>query len=266
MSGAGQAEALRAAAAAGVTVFEATDEQTARLVAEVGERVWGPGGTLAPAELQALVFAGNPVHLALDADRVVLGFSIGFLGWSPGLHLHSHQTAVVPEARRRGIGLSLKLAQRETCLAHGITEMRWTFDPLVRRNTAFNLHALGARAVSFHADFYGAMSDTVNAGDRSDRVLAVWDLLQTAPAPALHPTGPVLLEDRDDRPVLLADYPTAGAVIEVPYDYESMRSTDPTLSLEWRMAVRQVLVSSYAAGLQVEAVTPAGYVLGHGRR
>ncbi len=251
-----------------MTVLEATDEQTARLVADVGEQVWGPAGTLAPAELQALAFSGNPVHLALELaapesdQAVVLGFSIGFLGWSPGLHVHSHQTAVVPEARRRGIGLALKLAQRETCLAHGITEMRWTFDPLVRRNTAFNLHALGARAVSFHADFYGAMSDTVNAGDRSDRVLAVWDLLQTVPSQASDLTGPVLLADRHGRPVLLDPRPTTGAVIEVPHDYESMRATDPTLSLEWRMAVRQVLASSYDAGLQIVAVTPAGYVLG----
>ena len=256
-------DARRAAAAAGVQVLQATNEQTARLVSEVGEDVWGPGGVFAPSELQALAFAGNPVHLALD-DQAVLGFSIGFLGWSPRLHVHSHQTAVLPGARRRGVGLALKLAQRQTCLAHGITEMRWTFDPLVRRNTAFNLVALGARAVSFHPDFYGVMTDTVNAGDRSDRVLAVWDLPQPVqpPAQALAASGPVLLADRDGRPAILDAAPRPGAVIAVPHDYETVRSTDSSLSLEWRMAVRQVLMTAYEAGLQIVTVTPAGYRLG----
>lgn len=267
------ADARRAAAAARCRVLEATDEQTARLVAAAGEHVWGPGGTLAPSELQALAFAGNPVHLALDGDQAVLGFAIGFLGWDPVLHVHSHQTAVLPGARRRGVGLALKLAQRQTCLAHGITEMRWTFDPLVRRNTAFNLHALGARAASFHADFYGVMTDTVNAGDRSDRMLAVWDLVQPPPPstpstqapPSTQASGPVLLAERDGRPVILDAAPRPGAVIAVPLDHETVRSTDPILSLEWRMAVRQVLTSAYEAGLEITAVTPAGYVLGRGR-
>lgn len=105
------------------------------------------------------------------------------------------------------------------------------------------------------------MTDTVNAGDRSDRVLAVWDLHQPAPERAPVPTGPLLLEDRDGRPVILDVVPTAGVVIAIPQDYETVRSTDPTLSLEWRMAVRQVLLSSYEAGLQIASVTSAGYVL-----
>ncbi len=272
MGGGAAKDARRAAAAACVQVVEVTDEPTARLVAAVGEDVWGPGGVFTPAELQAMSFAGNPIHLVLDSrpapagEPTVLGFAIGFLGWSPGLHVHSHQTAVLPGARRRGVGLALKLAQRETCLAHGITEMRWTFDPLVRRNTAFNLVALGARAVSFHADFYGVMTDTINAGDRSDRVQAVWDLTQPAPslAPARlpGPSGPVLLAASAARPVQLEATPAPGSVIEVPHDYESLRATDPLASKEWRMAVRQVLVTAYDAGLEIATVTAAGYVLG----
>ena len=46
-------------------------------------------------------------------------------------------------------------------------------DPLVRRNAAFNLNALGTRAVAFHPDFYGPMGDAINAGDASDRLEAV---------------------------------------------------------------------------------------------
>ncbi len=157
-------EAASAAHQAGVGVSTADDERTARLVAEVGERVWGAGGTFAPNELRALAFSGNPVHLAVDEqDGTAVGFAVGFIGWAPELHVHSHQTGVVASHRRRGVGYALKLAQRSTCLAHDVKQVRWTFDPLVRRNVAFNVNALGARAVNFHPDFYGAMTDSINA-------------------------------------------------------------------------------------------------------
>ena len=46
------------------------------------------------------------------------------------------------------------------------------FDPLVRRNARLNLVRLGADVTDYLPDFYGAMDDAVNAGDRSDRLLA----------------------------------------------------------------------------------------------
>ena len=56
--------------------------------------------------------------------------------------------------------------------------MHWTFDPLVRRNAYFNLHKLGARAVDqYLPDFYGRMTDGINAGDTtSDRLYIQWDV------------------------------------------------------------------------------------------
>ncbi|NBP52503.1 MAG: GNAT family N-acetyltransferase, partial [Actinobacteria bacterium] len=70
----------------------------------------------------------------------------------------------------------LKVAQREWALARGITEIRWTFDPLIARNAFFNLTRLGAVGAVYHADLYGTMTDPVNAGDATDRVEARWDL------------------------------------------------------------------------------------------
>src|SRR5437762_3219314 len=43
--------------------------------------------------------------------------------------------AVIPRLQHRGVGFALKLAQRAVCLEHGIAEIRWTYDPLVARNT-----------------------------------------------------------------------------------------------------------------------------------
>lgn len=260
-------EAASAAGCAGVRVSEVGDERASRLVAGVGEQVWGRGGTFAPNELRALAFAGNPVHLAFDEqDGTAVGFAVGFVGWAPRLHVHSHQTGVVASHRRRGVGYALKLAQRSTCLAQGVDQVRWTFDPLVRRNAAFNLNALGACAVAFHPDFYGAMTDSINAADASDRLEAVWDLLRPpSAAPARAAGGPpsaglVVLRDRAGWPEVTGS-PIPHAMLEVPADYEAVRSQDPKRSRAWRSAVRTVLAEAYAAGLRIGAVEDHGYHL-----
>lgn len=266
---AAERDARDAADRAQIEIVEPQDESAARLVAEVGARVWGPGGTLAPNELRALMHAGDPVHLALDRSqpgRPVVGFAVGFLGWSPLLHVHSHQVGVVDGHRRRGIGYSLKLAQRQTCLSHGITDMRWTFDPLVRRNASFNLGALGARAAAFHVEFYGAMDDAINDGDASDRLEAVWSLARPLPSPSspAPSTGdglvPLLVE-HDGWPQLTGTDPSAGAAVAVPADYETLRRHDPSRSRAWRAASREVLRAAYGSGLRIGRVTDAGYQL-----
>jgi predicted GNAT superfamily acetyltransferase len=263
-------EARTAASRARVRIVQPEDEAAVRLVVAAGEAVWGPHGTLAANELRALSHAGDPLHLALDLDRPdqpVIGFAVGFLGWSPVLHVHSHQVGVVGDHRHRGVGYALKLAQRQTCLEHGVTDMRWTFDPMVHRNTAFNLGALGARAAAFHPDFYGVMVDAVNDGDASDRLEAVWDLEQPLPErrdPALTAggaTGPVLLEDRDGRPHPTGLDPSPGSVLTVPTQYAVLRREDPDLGRAWRHAVRGILAAAYGAGLRVARVTPTGYQL-----
>jgi predicted GNAT superfamily acetyltransferase len=263
-------EARTAASRARVRIVQPEDDASVRLVVAAGEAVWGPHGTLAANELRALVHAGDPVHLALDlasAGEPVVGFAVGFLGWTPVLHVHSHQAGVVGAHQHRGVGYALKLAQRETCLRHGITDMRWTFDPMVRRNTAFNLGALGARATAFHPDFYGVMVDAVNEGDASDRLEAVWDLERRLPerrdsttaTNRDEPTGPSLLEDRDGWPSATHADPRPGSVMTVPAHYTVMRREEPSRAAAWRAAARSVLVAAYCAGLRVGGVTTTGY-------
>jgi predicted GNAT superfamily acetyltransferase len=262
-------DAAAAARAARVRVLEADEERISRLISQAGDNVWGPRGTFAPNELRALAFSGNPVHVAIedrDGEPSVVGFAVGFLGWSPALHVHSHQAGVVDGHRRRGVGYALKLAQRDTCLRHGVSEMRWTFDPLVHRNVSFNLNALGARAVAFYPDFYGSMSDTINAGDASDRLEAVWDMSQPMPSRTESlgdgaADGPGLLLERDGRPVVTGRPPEDGAVLEVPGDYEQIRARDRERSGAWRTATREVLAGAYAAGFEIGAVDRSGYRL-----
>jgi predicted GNAT superfamily acetyltransferase len=266
-----QIEADEAAERAQVRIAEPCDEADARLVSEAGTAVWGPRGTLAPNELQALVHAGSPVHLATDlrtSGNPVVGFALGFLGWTPFLHVHSHQVGVIEGERRRGIGYALKLAQRVTCLAQGLTDMRWTFDPLVRRNTYFNVEVLGARAASFHPEFYGAMTDSINTGDVSDRLEAVWTLTDPLPSRAARAADlgtddgrePLLLV-RDGWPRPTGTAPRPGALLPVPEDYERLRRDEPDRARAWRSACRELLQTAYGTGLRVGRVTPSGYAL-----
>jgi predicted GNAT superfamily acetyltransferase len=268
---AAESDAQQACARAEVEVVTPEEEAATRIIADLGDQVWGPGGTFARNELRALMHAGDPVHLALDktqAGHPVVGFAVGFLGWSPVLHVHSHQVGVLPGHRRRGVGLALKLAQRHTCLGHGITDMRWTFDPLVRRNVTFNLRALGATAVHFYENFYGAMEDVINEGDASDRLEAIWALERPLPtarqeltAGSVAAPGPFVLIMRDGRPELTGVDLCPGAVMAVPADYESLRRDDRSLSRAWRAASREVLRAAYSKGLRIGRVTDAGYQL-----
>ena len=71
---------------------------------------------------------------------------------------------------------SLALPTSPWALARGLAQVSWTFDPLVRRNAYFNLAKLGARPRAYLVNFYGPMSDGINAGDDTDRLEAQWRL------------------------------------------------------------------------------------------
>ncbi|MFZ0341900.1 MAG: hypothetical protein WAL31_06160, partial [Gaiellaceae bacterium] len=150
------ATALSAANQAGVEIrlldSVAEFEAASRLVG----RIWSDDDPKAPAALlRALSHAGNFVAGAFsEADLV--GVSIAFLGQEGDhLHVHSHITGVDPRLQNRSLGFALKQFQRSWALAHGTSSIRWTADPLVRRNLYFNLCKLGASIVDYYPDFYG---------------------------------------------------------------------------------------------------------------
>jgi predicted GNAT superfamily acetyltransferase len=182
-----------------------------RAVEALFAAIWRTGPDRPPVNadvLRALAHTGCYVAGAYLGDRLV-GASAGFLGGADGdLHLHSHITGVDPAFQGRHIGQALKLHQRAWCLDRGIDVVTWTFDPLVRRNGWFNLHRLGADIVEFHRDFYGDMSDGVNAGEPSDRCVVRWRLPAAAPRPAVVPVnGDVVVPaDRTARDALRAAF------------------------------------------------------------
>ena len=137
-----------------------------------------PDYALNPRLLGALTSNGGSVVGVLDATDRLVAFAYGFCGTDRRGFYHYSQSAVVAaDQQGQGLGRLLKRAQREVALGHGMTRMRWTYDPFEIRNAHFNLDVLGARGRWYAPDMYGP---------GTDRVVVEWDLTRERSAqPAL---------------------------------------------------------------------------------
>lgn len=253
-------DALRAA---GVVVRRLDTLPGVRAAEALFSEVWrSPGKPPLSAEvMRAVEHAGGYVTGAYDsaAGGRMLAASSGFLALAPDgrLVLHSHISGVLPEAQGRRVGWALKQHQRAWALERGIETITWTFDPLVRRNAWFNLAKLGATAVEYLVDFYGPMSDGLNAGEPTDRLFTRWDLL--APPAVVSGEGRLLLDERDGLPIVVqpAEAGTTS-LVRLPADIETLRVVTPEAARAWRLAVRDVLAPLVAAGGRIPGLTRDG--------
>ena len=171
-------------------------------------------------------------------------------------HLHSHMAGVLGDYRNRHIGTALKLHQRMWALDQGIDTIVWTFDPLVRRNARLNIGKLGVDVEGYEPNFYGSMTDAINAGDPTDRVFAWWRLA----SPRVHRAMAEGL-----APIDTESLPSDGQdirVVALPADIVALRGVDPSAALQWRLDVREGLMGAFAEGFTVIGVNnDGGYVL-----
>jgi predicted GNAT superfamily acetyltransferase len=59
---------------------------------------------------------------------------------------------------------------------HGITAMRWTFDPLQLTNAHLNINKLGAVGVQYKENLYGLLGG-INGSLPSDRLVVQWEFV-----------------------------------------------------------------------------------------
>ncbi|TDD69268.1 GNAT family N-acetyltransferase [Jiangella aurantiaca] len=238
------------------------------------DSIWRPDRSNPPVtveHLRALAHAGNYVAGAYDGDDLI-GACVGFFAAPPGRSLHSHVAGVSSAARGRHVGFALKAHQREWALERGLSEITWTFDPLVRRNAYFNLAKLQARTSDYLVDFYGDMDDAINGGQGSDRLLVRWQLDApevVAACAAGGGTGAVvppdavaaLTESASGRPMVAPRSAWARAprlLVATPPDIEALRGTDPVTARHWRAAMRDVLGGVLGEGARVAGFTRSG--------
>ena len=226
-------------------------------VVRVQVETWGDQQVVPREMIRAMAAAGDLVQGAFRRGRMV-GFALGFMAADDeGTHLHSHMLAVVPGEQGRGIGYSLKMAQRDAALEAGVTLMRWTFDPLIARNAHLNLSKLGASADGFTRNFYGDMSDTINVGERTDRLWIRWDLDRPTGA-VPDPAGAVVVLDiaPSGEPVVGPGEISAPAIVRIPADYAELRKQDPAAAAPWRDASAGAIEACLAADLVAVAFLP----------
>jgi predicted GNAT superfamily acetyltransferase len=260
------------------SIVELTEIDDLRNLADLFAEVWGRPGepALTSDVLKALAHSGNYVSGAYADSRLVGGL-VGWFGGVPPheLHMHSHILGVVADTEAHGVGFELKQHQRRWCLEREVKVIEWTTDPLVRRNAYFNLTKLGAEAHRYLVNVYGEMTDGINAGEESDRLLISWRLDSSSTEAAAAGRGPepqlerlrhdgaaeVLVVGRDGEPVA-STASSRVLLCQVPEDIVSLRRSDPSLARAWRLALRKAITEAIDSGYEVSGATRSGwYVL-----
>ena len=208
----------------------------ANLARSIFDKTWpvDAGTEITPNLLQAMIHSGSYLSGVFIENKIV-GAAFAFPATNNGLHLHSHMTAVLPEFRDKGVGYALKIDQWHWAKKNNFSEISWTFDPLVSRNAKLNLIKLGVDISSYHPNFYGEMSDALNAGDESDRLMVSWK---------------VVGENSVKRELILTPKPT-DILIQIPADIVAIRSKDREENLFWRRKVREQFLQAFEKGGQV---------------
>lgn len=209
-------------------------------------QVWADGPEVVPFDLALAAQHVGGYSAVATIDEKIVGASFGFQGSIdsyPGQRiLHSHVTAAtVP-----GVGFALKQHQKAWAIEHGIDAITWTFDPLVRRNAVFNFEKLGAIGIEYLPNFYGTMTDAINAGDDSDRLFTYWALSERAFASA----GSASTANQSTS----STSEVSAILVELPEDVESLRKSNLAEALEWRARVREVLEPALAEGYRVTGI------------
>ena len=207
-----------------------------RAAEDLQRQVWGEGDQPDPADLMFVIQAEGGLVGGAWAEGQLLGYVFGFPTRDPQVQ-HSHRLAVLPQARGLGLGIKLKIYQRDWCLHRGITRARWTFDPMRAVNASLNIHSLGAESDTYLPDYYGEMAG-INAGLGSDRLLVDWDLASAKVA---------ALAARQTPPAATG----TPLPLSLPEDVETLARSDPPRAEALRRDLRSRLQDAFAAGQRI---------------
>lgn len=226
------------------------------------------GSDVVPASLLITALKNGGLLLGAFSGPKMVGFVFGFLGAEGAgedrvIKHCSHMLAVLPEYRQLGLGLALKLKQREYVISQGLDLVTWTYDPMQVANASLNLRRLGAIARRYTRDAYGNMLDVINAGIPSDRFEAEWwvsgphvrGVLQGTRLGATQTVKHAqcafrLRYDERSLPVVDAvEVCTADiCLIDIPPDLTRLKSEDLGLARSWREWTRSSFEAAFSSG------------------
>ena len=220
------------------------------------QEIWhSPGVEVMPVHALLATSKNGGQVLGAFVDGALAGMTVGMAAWRDGQRfLLSHMAGVHPRFQGSGIGTALKLQQREIACDAGYRSIRWTFDPLQRGNANFNFRLPGVSSDRYYVDYYGEMEDGINAGLPSDRLEAHWPTRgrrrRKSPAPA-SPDQLMLASNREGHPEHRGPGESEDVTgIEIPRSLAVLKEKDPSLALDWRLAVREAFVTAFARGFR----------------
>lgn len=186
---------------------------------------------------------------AFSSEGRLVGFVASMPAWrGRRWYYHSLSLGVLPQHENRGLGRSLKLAQRRAALKAGIELIEWTFDPLRAKNAFFNIVRLGAIARRYLPDYYGSVESHLQQGLPSDRLVAEWWLNSPRVRRALNAKG------------RRATTASPAAEVPIPTDFHSLAESEPALARARQRAVRQQLRRCFARKLVITGFAREGRV------
>ncbi len=230
--------------------------------------------------LHALHHNGAALVGAFEGERMV-GVSLAVLATveslkdridpvaAARLKMYSVITGVLPAYQNGDIGYRLKVAQRDFAQRIGVRLITWTYDPLLSANGRFNIGKLGAVCQTYLPDFYGDL-DGINAGLATDRFQVEWwvtskrvqsrttNKWRPIRLDALLAGGAVLVNDASFNdagwPVPsegMVRRPGTLQLVEIPYDFASLKAADVDLAQRWREHSREVFTTMFDGGYLV---------------
>src|SRR5216117_807682 len=220
-------------------------------IVELEKQVWGYTDPADLAAVPILMIAnrfGGAVLVAEDPSQRLIGFAMANLGRKSQKKLFwwSHMTGVAQEYQNRGVGLQLKLRQREEALAAGIDEIHWTFDPLQALNAHFNLHKLGVIVREYEENVYGYSPSPLHQGLPTDRLIAEWHLNSDRVKERLSiAEHPLILRDFDR--ILRINTPDgepnlrleeSPLLLEIPTSITELKQADLARAADWQDTIR----------------------------
>ena len=253
-----------------MTIRDLNTIDDCRRVAALERDVWAytdAEDVVPPPVLIVSVKRGGILLGAFDAAGTMKGFVYSLPAVKDGtLTQWSHMLGVAADARERGVGVALKLAQRERALALRINLIEWTFDPLQAPNAHLNFARLGVVVEDYEENVYGDSSSPLHRGSPTDRFVAEWRLdaphvvrrisaggiglmrdARVAEAPLANPSR--VASDGRLRPGA-ADLTIDARrlLVEIPANFTALQSSAPDLALEWRLSTRSIFQRYFSRG------------------
>ncbi|UCZ52925.1 GNAT family N-acetyltransferase [Bacillus shivajii] len=199
------------------------------------------------------------VILGAFANEKMIGFLYSFAGFDgKEPYLCSHMLGILPEYRKGGLGVCMKLKQAEVAERMGYSKITWTFDPLESLNAYLNLHKLGAVGSYYKENNYGSMNDELNQGLPTDRIVIEWKMNGRPKRNIVFDKTKLLLDMDNGHPVTTKvftdEFPNESNewFIAIPANFQSMKQENIKLAKEWRYETRKVFQALYSHGYEAK--------------